>query len=223
VSLPALALDHLVVAAATLADGIAWCEATLGVVPEADGRHALMSTHNRVFAIGSAAFPRAYFEIMAVDPDAPPPGRVRWFDLDDAALRAAIAREPQLVHWVARCGDIEVACAGWRDIGIERGEVLDVERDTPQGQLRWRISVRSDGARLFRGALPTLIEWGDVHPADALPASGVTLAALCVAGLPEMLWPSITSGPIRCVSDGPPLVATLSTPRGRVVLQAPFV
>jgi hypothetical protein len=26
-------LDHLVIAAASLAEGVAWCEATLGVVP----------------------------------------------------------------------------------------------------------------------------------------------------------------------------------------------
>ncbi|HJV95699.1 MAG TPA: VOC family protein, partial [Albitalea sp.] len=102
-----------------------------------------------------------------------------------------------------------------RELGIERGEALAAERDT----LRWRISVRPDGARLFSGALPTLIEWGDAHPADALPASGVTLADLCVAGLPETLWPSIGAG-VHCASEGPPLVATLSTPRGRVVLSS---
>ena len=45
---PALTLDHLVVAAATLDDGIAWCERTLGHVPQAGGRHAFMGTHNRI-------------------------------------------------------------------------------------------------------------------------------------------------------------------------------
>ena len=33
-----LALDHLVIAARTLAEGLDWCEATLGLRPEAGGR-----------------------------------------------------------------------------------------------------------------------------------------------------------------------------------------
>ncbi len=220
-TMSALALDHLVVAAATLAEGVAWSEAMLGVTPGVGGRHALMGTHNRVFSIASAAFPHAYFEIIAIDTQAPSPGRRRWFDLDDTALQATVAREPQLIHWVARCSDIVAACAGWREVGIDRGEVLAAERDTPQGMLRWRISVRRDGARLFDGALPTLIEWGDVHPADAMLASGVTLEALRVGGLPEDLWPRIATAGVRCASDGPPLVATLSTSRGRIALQSP--
>jgi len=67
------AVDHLVVAAATLAQGVAWCEATLGFTPTAGGQHPLMSTHNRVFNIATTEYPLAYFEIIAIDPDAPPP------------------------------------------------------------------------------------------------------------------------------------------------------
>ena len=37
------------------------------------------------------------------------------------------------------------------------------------------ITVRADGQRLFDGCLPTLIEWGDTHPAATMPESGVTL------------------------------------------------
>lgn len=87
-----LALDHLVLAARTLDEGVQWCEATLGIRPEAGGQHVFMGTHNRVFAIASAAFPRAYFEIIAIDPALPAPGRTRWFDLDDPALQRMLAR-----------------------------------------------------------------------------------------------------------------------------------
>ena len=52
----AVAVDHLVVAAATLDEGVAWCERTLGVTPAPGGKHALFGTHNRLLAIGSAAF-----------------------------------------------------------------------------------------------------------------------------------------------------------------------
>jgi hypothetical protein len=214
-----LALDHLVVAARTLDEGAAWCEATLGIVPGPGGRHALMGTHNRLFSIASARFPRAYFEIIAIDPDAPPPARSRWFDLDAPVLREALARGPQLIHWVARGHDIGALCGRWRRVGIERGELLEAQRETTLGLLRWRISVRGDGARLFDGALPTLIEWESAHPADAMQTSGVVLERLVVGGVPAAAWPPGTAG-TESVDAGPPLVATLASPRGRVVLQA---
>ena len=104
-------LDHLVVAAATLAEGVAWCEATLGLTPGPGGAHALFGTHNRLMRLHSAEQPRAYLEIIAIDPAATAtrlaPLR-RWFDLDDPALRERLQREgPQLVHWVASVPDID--------------------------------------------------------------------------------------------------------------------
>lgn len=218
-----LQLDHLVVAAATLEEGVAWCEATLGITPGPGGKHALMGTHNRVFALGGAAFPRAYFEIIAIDSDAPAPGRVRWFDLDDAAMRASIAQQPRLVHWVARCGDIVQAAANWAAQGLDAGRVLDVSRPMPRGELRWRISVRDDGCRLMRGALPTLIEWGEAHPTDGMPASGVELTALTLrqpepAALAGALGRLQVAGGINVVAGTPGLDAVLDSPRGRVHL-----
>jgi hypothetical protein len=175
-------LDHLVVAAASLAEGVAWCEATLGVTPGPGGAHALFGTHNRLLRLHSHAHPQAYLEIIAIDPAAtptrPPPLR-RWFDLDDPALRRRLADEgPQLIHWVASVPDIDAACARLRALGIERGPVIEASRPTPQGLLRWRITVRDDGQRLFGGALPTLIQWGDTHPADAMAAADLSLQAL---------------------------------------------
>ena len=249
-------LDHLVLAARTLADGVAWCEATLGIVPAPGGNHAFMGTHNRLFSIGSAAFPRAYFEIIAIDPAAPPPARPRWFDLDSPALAQALSGGPALIHWVARCDDVHAAAAGLRAAGIDRGEVLQAERATPRGLLRWQITLRGDGQRLFGGALPTLIQWGrvgafeahapspasgsgsgsgsgssiqaaartagDVHPADTLPPSGVTLAHFSVSGLPAAVVPMLPAG-VRIeapAGDAAPLCATLDSPRGRVVLHS---
>jgi hypothetical protein len=172
-------LDHLVVAAATLDEGVAWCERTLGITPGPGGQHPLMGTHNRLFSIASADFPLAYFEIIAIDPAAPAPGRRRWFDLDDEILQTRLRREgPQLVHWVVRVDDAIQTVAKLRTSGIDRGEVIAASRPTPQGLLQWQITVRPDGQRLFDGLLPTLIQWGDVHPAASMPASGITLAAL---------------------------------------------
>ncbi len=216
-----LALDHLVFAARTLGEGLAWCEATLGLRPDAGGRHDFMGTHNRVFAIGTPAFPRAYFEIIAIDPDAPAPAHPRWFDLDDAALRHVLAvRGPQLVHWVARCDSIDAASVTLRAAGIDCGDIRRAERATPRGLLRWRISVRADGRRPLAGAAPALIEWGDAHPTDAMAASGVALQSMRLAAWPAApsMWPAAIESDPR--PDAPPIRAVLTGPRGTVTLES---
>jgi len=242
---PALALDHLVVAAATLEDGIAWCERTLGHVPQAGGRHAFMGTHNRILSIASARFPRAYLEVIAIDPDGVAPAQPRWFGLDEPALQSALEAGPRLIHWVARCDDVRAVATGFRAAGFEPGDIVHAERATPQGLLRWQISVRSDGRRLADGAVPTLIEWGDVHPSSSLPASGCALAGFELPGLsagPLDAWLSNAAAGVteatagkqsgsRSVpasehpGSGPhlvaaPIVATLDTPRGQVILES---
>lgn len=213
-----LSLDHLVIGATTLAQGIAWCEATLGFAPTAGGEHAFMGTHNRVFSIASASFPRAYLEIIAIDPRAPAPGRTRWFDLDSATLQAALRRGPRLIHWVARCDALAANTRHLQGQGIEPGAVEQAQR----GDLRWQIGLRPDGRRLFGGAWPTLIQWGDVHPADGMPASGITLESIAVGGLPSALAAHLpASVGIDPQANAAPFTVTLSTPRGRVDLISP--
>jgi hypothetical protein len=213
-------IDHLVVAAASLADGIAWCRETFGFEPASGGEHALMGTHNRVFRIDTPQFPQAYFEIIAINPAAPAPGRTRWFDFDDAQLRASLARGPRLVHFVASTGDAPQAMAALRSLGIDRGELVAAERPTPSGLLRWKISVRDDGRRLFDGALPTLIEWGPVHPCDNLPASGIALRSLALshpeAAQLQAAFDAIGLAQVTVQAGPPGLVAELAAPAGVV-------
>lgn len=182
---PSARLDHLVIAARTLEEGVAWCKATLGVSPDPGGEHALFGTHNRLLRLRDEQAPQAYLEIIAINPRATPTRSARlrrWYDLDDPALQAQLAQHgPQLVHWVASVPDIDAATAGLRALGIERGPVLTASRPTPSGLLQWRITVRNDGQRLFDGALPTLIQWGDTHPAPAMTDSGVALRALMLS------------------------------------------
>ena len=217
-------VDHLVIAAQSLAQGVEWCEAELGVTPQAGGEHPLMGTHNRVLRISTSQFARAYLEIIAIDPDARDPGRTRWFDLDDPALREAIRQQPRLVHFVAGC---ELVAAGLRalvPLGIDRGPVLAAQRDTPFGLLQWKISVRDDGQRLFYGALPTLIEWGELHPANFLPESGLKLLGLGASHpRPDALRAAYGAIGLEGVTlqAGPPnLSAALRTPRGEVILES---
>ena len=211
-------LDHLVVAAASLEEGVRWCEATLGVTPGPGGRHPLMGTHNRLFAIGSEAFPQVFFEIMAIDPAAPAPGRARWFGLDTLDL----AGGPRLLHVVARCNALAALGAALRGADQDVGPAIAATRDTPQGRLEWHISVRADGRLLAGGAVPTLIDWGPTpHPTLTMAASGVVLRQLALRGLAPATQRALGLPGVELPEDrGPAIAAILDTPRGRLTLSS---
>ncbi len=219
-------LDHLVVLAATLDEGVAWCERTLGVTPGPGGEHPLMGTHNRLLSIACEAYPLAYLEIIAVHAGAPcarRPGHRRWFDLDDAALQQQLSTTgPRLAHFVARTSDADAAVHALSQLRLDRGEVLQASRMTPQGLLSWKITVRADGQRLLNGTLPTLIEWGDVHPAQGMAPSGITLAALSVQHPQQALLKASCAAVglqgVETLDGSPQLMASLQTPRGVVQL-----
>ena len=125
-----------------------------------------MGTHNRLLLLGE----RFYLELIAIDPLALPPGRPRWFGLDDVDTRPP--DRPRLIHWVARCDDIR------RDVAASSealGDILPMER----GDYRWRITVPADGHLPGNGLVPTLIQW-DVrfHPTARLPDVGCRLMKL---------------------------------------------
>jgi hypothetical protein len=207
-------LDHLVVAATTLADGVDWVASLTGVAPVAGGKHARMGTHNALLRLGE----RAYLEVIAIDPDGRKPSGPRWFDLDDVALQAELREQPRLVHWVARTTDIGRAAAA---CAVPLGSIHAMER----GDYRWRITVPDDGRRPGRGVVPTLIQW-DVpfHPADRLPSSGVSLTQLAAthpdpAPVRDALAGLGLADAIRVTYDREArLVAMLRTPRGSVAL-----
>ncbi len=97
-SAPAAAFDHLVVAAATLADGIEYVAAATGATPRPGGKHVAMGTHNALLRLSE----RTFLEVIAIDPEGSRPARPRWFELDDIALQAELTERPRLIHWVAR-------------------------------------------------------------------------------------------------------------------------
>ena len=208
------AIDHLVVAAATLAQGCDWVESGLGVRPQPGGRHVAMGTHNALLRIG----PRRYLEVMAIDPDAAPPTRPRWFDLDEPRMRATLTDGPRLVHFVVRTDDIAALTAR---SPIDLGDVIPMSR----GDRHWRITVPQDGHLPGRGLVPTLIAWPDAwHPATALPEQGLSLVALAGehpdpapirAALARL---SLDEDVKVTYGRSPRLAAMIRTPRGIVTL-----
>lgn len=230
-------IDHLVLAATSLEQGVQWCEAVFGITPALGGEHALFGTHNRLFKIATPKFSMAYFEIIAINPEAVRPKKTttlhphRWFDLDNPELQKSISKEPRLIHFVASTPDIKAARMALRMEGIDRGPAIHAERQTNKGILHWQISVRADGQRLFDGALPTLIQWGKpdateplrLHPRNTLPRSGVTLQSIDIthpsAEKLQAAYASIGLNGIS-ISEGPANIkATLKTPKGIVVLE----
>ena len=216
---PRFELDHLVVAANSLAAGRDWCEATFGVSPQTGGKHPSMATHNLLLSLASPRFPRAYLEIIAIDPDAPAPPRQRWYDLDAPLLQAAIAERPTLVHWVVRADDLDHAAGRLRERGHDVGVVVAAERQAASGLLRWRITVPADGRRPAAGAVPLLISWGDEHPSASLADSGVVIDAVALGGIDATLAREL--GAVAGSAAAPPLVVSLVGARGPVTLASP--
>lgn len=152
-------LDHLVIAARTLAEGRDWLEGRLLVPTQPGGEHHLFGTHNVLLSLG----PDAYVEVIAVNPDAPAPPRPRWFELDTPAMQERLAHGPALIHWVAQVPDLP-----------EGNGVLTLSR----GDNRWTITVPADGHLPGGGVVPSLIHWQTPPPPSRLPDVGVRLGHL---------------------------------------------
>lgn len=153
-------IDHLVVAARTLSEGVDHVSRRLGVPLAPGGRHARMGTHNALVSLGEC-----YLEVIAIDPQAPPCDGPRWFGLDH------FTGVPRLVHWVAATDAIDA-------LRPDDCRILDMER----GDFRWRFAVTADGRPSLGGTVPALIAWQDGgHPCNRLPDHGLRLKRLSLA------------------------------------------
>lgn len=209
-------LDHLVVGTSDLDAGARWLQARLGVDLQPGGRHQGWGTHNRLLQVGGGT----YLELLAPDPSQPAPAVPRPFGLDGAAVRDRIAERPRLLHFVVRTGAIDSALPA---LGYDPGPVRPMTR----GALRWRITVRPDGAPAGGGLLPTLIQWdetpGGGHPARSLPDQGVTLQGLVLEAPPAIatLLRGLEALDARIrvsESPSPALRARLAGPAGNLLL-----
>ncbi|MFL5294695.1 MAG: VOC family protein [Myxococcales bacterium] len=203
-------IDHLVVTAPDLASGMALVTRALGVELQAGGKHVRMATHNLVLKLG----PSIYLEVISPDPDGTPPGRSRWFELDDGG-------PPRLAGWAARTTDIRTTAAA-------ASEPLGTIAEMSRGDLNWLITIPEDGRLPLGGPGPALIEWRtDSHPASRMRETGCSLLAL-QAFHPEparvsRLYDSIGLRDQVSVAPGerPSLVARFQTPGGPRTLAGP--
>jgi hypothetical protein len=157
-------IDHLVYAVPDLSAGVTDLASRLGVRAVPGGQHVGLGTHNALLPLGG----RTYLEIIAPDPEQPPPSHPRPFGLDDDS-------QPRLAGWAVGSDDIEAAVTVCRAHGYDPGAVVSMERRRPDATLlRWRLTRGSTAA----GPMPFLIDWLDSeHPARS-GSQGVILERL---------------------------------------------
>lgn len=160
-----LRLDHLALAAETLDAGRAHVEDVLGVKLPTRGEHPQMATHNHLLSLG----PQVYFEVIATNPNATPPNRPRWFDLDNFKGPA------RLTNWILATDDLEATLALLPDRFGGFGKPIALQR----GDFRWSMAVPDDGVLPWGGWGPALIQWhGGLHPAPLLPDQNTRLRSV---------------------------------------------
>lgn len=159
-------LDHVTIGCASLTQGIAYLREQLGVEVPAGGQHPRMGTYNRLMQVGDGV----YLELIAIDPAAAPPGRRRWYALDEPWQQARIAERPRPIAWIARSTDIAADLTAHPELGTAE--------EMTRSDLVWRISLRRDGVLPARGLLPVLIEWPSGSPVARMPDLGVRLTRL---------------------------------------------
>lgn len=216
---PAAELDHLVIVAATLDEGVAYCERMLGARMLKGGEHARIGTHNFLLGLGSGM----YLEVIAINPAASAPEFPRWFGMDNEEERQRARSGPYLAGFVVRTNDIERAALSLPALGA----VHDMQR----GSLLWKITIPPDGALVEHGTVPAAIQWPPgMHPVQSMPDSGCRLEKLEAhhPRPPALLeqWSRIGLRPDErlsiCPADPgarPFLSATISTAGGTVTLR----
>jgi hypothetical protein len=156
-----LKLDHIVIAAESLSQGVDYIQNLLGVSMTTGGKHAAFGTHNALLSLGDA-----YLEVIAIDPDAPKPTHARWFGLD------TFSGSPRLSNWVLQT-DKPRRVIGKTLIGT--GDMMTVSRD----DLTWQITVPKSGHLPLDNCAPAVIDWmGADHPVTRLPDVGCRLTNL---------------------------------------------
>lgn len=160
-----LRLDHLTVIAPTLGEGVAHVRDCLDLDVPFGTRHLYMGTHNHRLQLGD----RVYLEIVALDPEGTPPGRARWFGLDD---QHAVRRDWDAGRRLRGC------VASTTDIAAH-GELFGKEVPLPTEDPSFAFAIPADGSLPMGGALPSLIDHrGDPTAMAEIPDLGAKLISL---------------------------------------------
>jgi hypothetical protein len=204
-------VDHLVYATHDLNRGVEEIEKILGVRATPGGQHPGRGTRNALITLG----PAIYLEIIAPDPEQPPPKTPRPFGIDGL-------KESRLVAWAAKGSDLGRLRDEAARKGARLGEVLSGSRRRTDGVLlSWRYT--DPQTVLADGLVPFFIDWGQSpHPARTA-AQGASLIALRAEHpdaqrVQRLLNEFGLDLPVQTGAT-PALVALIDSPRGRVELR----
>jgi len=203
---PDLAFDHVVIACQELSSGVDFIQRQIGVAIPLGGQHHFMGTHNAVMAVGEGI----YLEVIAIDPDLPPPSRPRWFGLDDSEVQSRLSQSPICVHYVLRTPDLAATLNAMPDdLRRQLGPVHAASRM----DLSWSITIPDDGLPAQGGCLPALIEWQGTPPQYNMARPGPELVNLHLEHPdPDNLIKSLEQMGAGILLDGGLISAASSSP-----------
>ena len=210
-------IDHLVIAAETLQQGVNWAKQTFAVDVPVGGFHKTMATHNHLMQLGNDS----YLEIVAIDPEAAVPKHPRWFGLDSETMRESLKHSPRLITWMINTTDINTLV---NQAIFDYGQIAELERN----HLRWKVALSDDGRLIADGMIPHVIEWRtSPHPARAMADLGCQLKSLAIHhNRPDWLQQRLQSiavdhlVTVKAIDDNqsPHLSASIACPLGEVTI-----
>lgn len=165
-SIPRL-LDHVVIAGPDLDEVVRWFARLTGVTAAPGGKHP-KGTANALVAltVDGERGPR-YIELIGPDPDRSEPGLPTTFGIDSLTA-------PRVQTYAVHPEDIDQTVAAARERGYDPGDVHDLSRRKPDGELlRWRLT-RGEGRRLD---VPFLIDWGTTQQPGLSDIPAIDLVA----------------------------------------------
>jgi hypothetical protein len=206
------AVDHLLLGTRDLDAGIEWVAKKFGVKAAVGGSHPGRGSRNALIAFRQ----RRYLEIIAPDPAQPPENLTR-------NLRTL--EEPRLIAWASASTDLSALAKRLQERGQRVTGPLDGARIRPDGgKLAWRTlsleeAFEQDGA----DPIPFFIQWSpeSSHPSQDSPQGcdviGFVIEHPKADAVRGLLAQAGIDADVRQAKSCR-LIATLDTPKGRVVL-----
>lgn len=204
-----LTLDHLTVVAPTLAEGVAHVRGCLDLDVPFGQRHGYMGTWNHLLQLGDTV----YLEIVALDPGGNPPGRTRWFGLDDQRqVRRDWDAGRRLRGWVARTERIDDVLGG-------REAIFGRKVALPTSDPSFDFAIPDDGSLPLGGAAPSIIDRrGKPRSMASIADQGARLRGFSLAH-PEV---EMIAGLLReLAAERAPIVVQGAEPRYHAQIDTP--
>jgi hypothetical protein len=150
-------IDHLVVSAPTLEEGMQWAENTLGVTPQPGGVHEGYGTHNVLVGLG----PYCYLEIIAKDP--------KQKEIPHYWIPAHREKSTKLIGWASTHSSLDFLT---RTYDNYLGAHASMQRGKLDGtRIEWEMSYPR--FEIYDGLVPFFINWKEsIHPGATLHTSG---------------------------------------------------